>query len=57
METRFIVIDDHACGDVHRIDQTESFFDTAFINRLLYVAGDVHKTAALRQIEPHFFSI
>jgi hypothetical protein len=52
MQTGFIIIDENRCGDVHCINKNQSFGDSAFLQALIHLPGNVDKTSARIVIKP-----
>lgn len=57
MQTAFIVINENAGGDVHRIDEAKPFRNFAFDEAFFHLAGDVAKHATAGYVEPKFLAI
>lgn len=57
MEAAFIVVDEYAGGDVHRIDQTEAFLNATFVQAFLDQGSDMNDLAAAGCIEPKLLAI
>ncbi len=47
-----IVIDEHACRDVHRVHQAQPFLNAALKQAFVHLWGDVDKPPPLGDIEP-----
>jgi hypothetical protein len=56
-ETGFIIVDVHACGDVHGIDETESLSDSTFFQGRVHLGSDVDIGPPRFGLEPQFLSI
>lgn len=57
VEAGFVVIDEDARGDVHRIAQQEPFLDAAFVEALLDLGRDVEEFASMLRAEPEFLPV
>jgi hypothetical protein len=57
MQTGFIVIDEHRCGDMHGITQNKPFGNTAGVQAFLYLRRNVDKRPTGRDIKPEFFAV
>ena len=57
VQTRFIVIDKHRCGDMHGVAQQQALTDPALSKAFLHLRGDVAKLPTRRDIKPEFFTI
>jgi hypothetical protein len=57
VQTRFVVIDEHRSGDVHRSDYRQDVTDDAFFNTGLNLGGYVYEGSTSRHLEPQFFAI
>jgi hypothetical protein len=57
VQAAFIVVDENGSGNVHRVDQNQSFLDAAFPKAGFHLAGDIDETAAGREIEPELFAV
>ena len=55
MQPRFIIVDEHLSGDMHRVHQTKAFSHTALLNELLDFRCDVDEPAPVRHFEPKMF--
>jgi len=55
MESRLVVVDEHARGDVHRVHEAETLSHAALPNRLFDFAGDVHEIHALGDMKGQRF--
>src|SRR4030095_4663767 len=56
VQPAFIVVDENAGSDVHRVDQAQAFTDAAFTDGLRDIIGNVQELPALRHIEPELFA-
>ncbi len=55
MQAAFVVVDENAGCNVHRIDQYQSLPDAAFAQAKLYLRSDVDKLPTLRRLKPKLF--
>ena len=56
-QTGLVVVDKNGSGDVHGIDKDKALPNTALVNALFHLRGDVHKTPARRDLKPELFAI
>ena len=52
---RFVIVDEHRGGDMHRVHQTKTFSHTASLNQFLNFRCDIDEPAAIRHFEPKMF--
>ncbi len=57
MEADFVVVDKHAGGDVHGINQDDAFGDSAFFDGSNDIGSDVDKFPAQVGFNPDFIAI
>ncbi len=55
MQSRFIVVDEHRCGNVHRVNQTKALGYTASLNQLPDFRCDIDEPASMRHFKPKMF--
>lgn len=55
MKAAFVVIDEHACRDVHWSNQAESIFDTALCHQSFDFAVNGYNRPAFGDLHPEFF--
>ena len=56
MQAGFVIVDEHRCRDMHRVAQQQSLADAGFGQGGLDFRRDIHKLAAVRQIEDKFLA-
>ena len=56
MQAGLVVVDKHRRCDMHGVDQDKPFPDTTLANRRLNLAGYIHESASLREIECQLFA-
>ncbi len=57
VQTVLVVVDEDARGDVHGVDEAETFRDAAVGEGLLDLGGDVDKAPAAGHVEPEFLPV
>src|ERR1700758_2658688 len=57
MQTRLVVVDKHACRNMHRVYQDQSFLDAAFAETLINLRRNPQKFPSLLCLEPKFFPV
>src|SRR6516165_9707010 len=57
VEPGFVVINEHTCSDVHRVDEHQAFFDSALPQAILNLWRYPKKLAALPGFKPELFAI
>ena len=55
VEPRLVVVDEHRCGDVHRVDKHQSVAHAALVDRRLDLRRDVHEIHPLGDVEREGF--
>jgi hypothetical protein len=51
VQSTFIIVDEHAAGNVHAVDQRQAFFDATGLKSILHLMRDVHKAHLGGQIQ------
>ena len=57
MQSPFVIIDEDGCGDVHGVDEAESFTDAALHQAALDVIGDIDESHAFGGLKPEFLAV
>ena len=57
VQPALVVVDEDAGGDVHRVDQAQSFADATLAQAFVDLGGDVDEGAARGDVEPEFLTI
>src|SRR5262245_21100602 len=57
VQSRFVIVDEHRRGNMHGVDQCQSFFDAALADAFLDLICNIHKRHPRRRIEPQLFPI
>ena len=55
VQAALVVVDEDGGGDVHGIDQAETFSDAALPNEIFDIGGDVDESATSGNFEPEMF--
>src|SRR6516165_12444489 len=57
VESGFVIINEHACSDVHGVDEEQAFFNSALPQAILNLRRDSKKLATLPGLKPKLFAI
>jgi len=57
VETALVIVDEDGCGDMHRVAEQQSFFDSALSQGCLNLRRDVDECPSSGNVEPKFFSV
>ena len=57
VQPAFIVIDEYGSGDMHGVDERQTFSDPTVLQALLNLRRDVDKSAPGGHLEPKFASV
>jgi hypothetical protein len=57
VQAAFVVVDEHAGSDVHRVYKTQALLDAALAQALVYLGRNVDKCAPARYVEPQLLAI
>src|ERR1035438_2065493 len=56
VQARFIVVDENGRRDVHRVDQHQTFLDTAFPEAVFHLPRDVEERSPAGDLKPKFLA-
>jgi hypothetical protein len=57
MQSRFVIVNEDAGGDVHGITEQQSFSDTTLAQTFFNLRRDVDQLPTCRRLKPEFFAI